>query len=491
MLFGRPVFSAFSQVTVMNRLIEAILVSGSWLIVRNAIAFGESALCNLYDYVQAVSNAVQFDRSSMAFEGKVLQIAKGCRFFVLVTPNDLESREFPPQLRSLLKPVGVTAPDLAMVVRSSLEYRGFKHCVDLSEAIVACTSMVNTTFSILERRYSLNLILNAIDSATQLLAELTQLNHPELQYSLDSYKCEQFVICHVLYHSLAPLLRPAQVSTLIQFLYASFRMEPKIEDFKEKLATPVFGLDKIRAEIDALCRNEITKMRVDFPLDYIVNQVVTLYQMMHTYPVIAIVGPIKSGKTLIVDLLSKVMEAKSQPAFKVFDLFHECDIPARIFGCPKGQEGGCVYGQIQSFLWELSNVHCHRILRFNGPVSPEFMNWLSAMITLDALRLDTLDTVAFHPLFHILIETESLANVTPAFLSFGAILPMTNVQIYRAPAIDRTVCEMSAPELLFARMEHKLEFTFRPDFIGTMKDLFLQIATDFISRRVWSFTNVS
>jgi hypothetical protein len=104
------------------------------------------------------------------------------------------------------------------------------------------------------------------------------------------------------------------------------------------------------------------------------------------------------------------------------------------------------------------------------------MNWLSAMITSDALRLDTLDTVAFHPLFHILIETEILENVTPAFLSFGAILPMTNIQIYRAPAIDRTVCDMSAPELLFARMEPKLEITFGSHFISKMKAHFVGIA---------------
>jgi hypothetical protein len=104
--------------------------------------------------------------------------------------------------------------------------------------------------------------------------------------------------------------------------------------------TPVFDIDKTHAEIDALCRDEIAKMRVDFPLGDIVDRVVTLYQMMHTYPVIAIVGPIKSGKTLIVDLLSKVMEANAHPAFKIFDLFHECDILARIFGCQMGQGGG-------------------------------------------------------------------------------------------------------------------------------------------------------
>ncbi|OHT04291.1 Dynein heavy chain family protein [Tritrichomonas foetus] len=506
LFYGRPNFECSSYpastTIILERMILGAIGSGSWLILRNIELQSFTNLAFIYDSIKNLQIKIQNDLLACLINGKETKINKNCRLIMTTTnPPNHKSTEIPAQLRSVLKPIGFLAPDMNDVIKTIFFSLGFINYHLLTDGLIHTIATVERIFSYLQIKSVFVPLIKIASSSFKMRLELSNaVLTDNIELNKDPLIAEQFVVARAIYDYFIHQLRSSHASIFFNVLHSNFPIFEGIDIFKLRVTKPdLFNFEIIENKISNIVKNEIENECGYLPYSYLESKVISLYHMLQTNNCIIITGEPNSGKTLIVDYLKKAYDEISKEnenilPIKIYDIYHHSDRPENIFGCigspnqskQNADDSRQHYGQLQSYLYDMNNYNSgqenvHRILRFNGPLTPFFVNFLTESFHGNQCRIGTFDTFTFDGTIHFIIETSGIENINPTILCNCAILPMRNTQIYRNIAVDSINCEVSNPKLIFNRLLPKMQTTFMPEEITKMENVFCQMAPAVVS----------
>lgn len=481
-LFGRPVFSASAYPCYtradMEKLIMAAIRCDSWLVLRNISNYSHEILCYLYDIFQKMENLLKQDIHTMKLGDVSVSLQKWSRFILMSTPAFLESNEMPPQLKTFLKPVGYSAPDLVGIAGINLMIHGFSTWKVLGRKIVTCLREIQSTFGYLNMKSIFTRIFAVIHDAHVALGGLC--HSEEAESKQEPAKCEQFVVCLSIFRMFKPVVRDGHINVLLQLLLANFQLASSCEELQAKILEPcVLPCEKKEEELKTLVRNEIEANYPTLPVDYMVAKVADLWNMLTRRGVALITGGAKSGKTSVVNLLCRVGPKIGMTPLKVLDLYHESDNPENVFGSSNVETK---YAQIHAFCAELTaREGTTGVLRFNGPITPRFVKWMKEILRKDSFMLNTRDSYEIGGKLRVIIETSDISHLTPEMLSYFPILPMKNTVISHESSTEPRQCTIRDPEFLFGRLNRRLFLMFPATSVEIIKRHFIEVIPKMVS----------
>ncbi|OHS99238.1 Dynein heavy chain family protein [Tritrichomonas foetus] len=491
---GRFVFVArpFPDINelFMSRILIGAASSGSWTIFTNIDLLSHKCLCYLFDNIRSLNVAQAAGNPRITISSRLVDLNKGCRIFVSSHPLKEKMPEFPPQFRSFLRPVSMPKPDYTRFAEIKLISLGFKNAkINAPKIAESVYQIVNFFSSALHSRTTLFHILMICDQSFESVVEFGE------EFN------EESVIAFTIYQYFRILLtNDVQRNTMLKTLYATFRIYNTFDEFVDHIER-IIDIP-INKKIVAVAEREIQKLGQELPTEYIVKQVLTLYHMMIRDFCTIIAGPPNSGKSLIVKILSKCLEdpevqecqCRLKP-FSIRTMYHASDLEPHIFGnitndLSLGQIWS--YGQIQAILTSLYSIgkQYTAVFMFNGPLTPSYVKFLTQFLgspSLNRCMLNSLDSYKINEQIKVIVETDSLDNVTPGLLTRSNILIMNNAQSSLNTHSIKPTCSLEHPSIPFSRA---LTYAngLDPESIAKFRTQFCEIAPNIV-RRIYHTKN--
>ena len=232
----------------------------------------------------------------------------------------------------------------------------------------------------------------------------------------------------------------------------------------------------VKESTDIAEQVEAHSNNADFPVDYLIQKVFHLFQMMKSYKCIIIYGPPNSGKTTLVDLMSKVYKRMTSDSdlvnyfkgikeLKIETIYHNSDTWDNIFGAAVPDEihkNIWQYGQFQTTLTYLDKFKLthHRILRFDGKISLKFCQFIYQFVSeTEYFRTNSLDTFLDDSTFHCIIETDDISNLTPDIFSVCGVMSLKNLQNHHGILNIMKETKLTYPNFTFNSIKKKFSYT--------------------------------
>ena len=444
--FGNFIYFASSfpdySFNIISRLFTGAALSGCWLCFVNIQNQTHSNLSFIYEMLRNFSSTLNSGGIRMNINSKIIEIKNTCRFLMTSDSCFLENNdtEIPPQLRSLLKPIACSAPDLRLIAEIKLISFGFKSTKHFSVKITSLLSTISESYEYLHCKEQMKLLTHLLENARDYLRQLMHSKGVSfVNYYESARTAEEYAITRSFYEEFIHNVKEEHIESFFELLYSTFHVFDTFETFKNNLLNWNFFADEIAS---SLIREEVSKFTSN---EYYINQTIILFKLLMNYSCIIICGESYSGKSYIVELLSKAFETLSKnpdainkfnliASIKLLDLYMNIDTTSGIFGTSIDDVNvGCIQlsGHLNSYLTNLCKYkrthHC--LLRFNGPITTTFSTYLLEILSgggKDKGRLSSLDTFSFDQQFHILIETDSLNCISPSLFSICGLLYMSN-----------------------------------------------------------------
>jgi len=450
-LFGRyifliPTFCDFSEMQI-SRFVTGAAMSGSWISFNNAEMLSHQVLSYLYDTIKSVSTLQNVGGSRISISNKVIELQKSCRIIVTSQTSFMNEKSVPPELKFFLKPIGMASPDPIHISLTKLTSYGFRYSKSISSKLFHTLSVLLRAFSYIQSQSVLSYIFSILDQSYD---SLRQLMHSKGASFVNYYEnpkvTEEYVVVRSIYLRLFSQIHKEDIDVFMELLFSNFRIFDNYDTFKSTLIHPgCFIIEDAASQIITTVKDIIRQEKINIPIDYLLSQIVSLYQIMQNFPFIIIYGGPNSGKSIIVDLLKKAFLILSQDAelinrffgispMRIIDVFHNSTEYKSMFGSFFDDNATGTtqrYGHFFTYLTDLNRdqkTH-HRILRFNGPMTCCFSSFIQEFITSVTTsrgRINTNDSIVFDSSFHIIIETDRLVPISPSAISKCGFLPMIN-----------------------------------------------------------------
>ena len=462
-----PAYQYTPQYYIDHVFLGAAL-SGCWIAFNNIDRLSHKNLSSLYNIIQQFVSTQLSGGSRMTLNGKVFEVKKTTKILLSGNSSFFTKESIPPELRSTLKPIALAAPDCLMIANIKLISSGFKYTKILAAKTHSLLVTIIRTFDYIQNTSFLSYVFVILNDAYDLLRQFMHTKGVDfVDYYENPREAEEYSIARAVYMRFSPIIKDSHHEILLNIIYTNFHIFTCFEDFRKLLINPgCFSVEQAAAYITNAVRQETEGLESEIPVDYITQQVVRLYMMMTKFPCIIITGGPDSGKSYVVEMLRKTFARLSRDAdvinrfslirpIKMVDIYHASESYKGLFGSFKNDgDNGYVphYGKLQAALASLqtkeNTEHC--LLRFSGPMTPEFVGYIQELLssTLSRkCRISTMDTVVLDPNFHIIIETEDIANLSPTTVAMCGILPMQ---------LDRNVTYLLNQE--FSRSEFSAEY---------------------------------
>ena len=464
-LFGRFIFfvPAFQEtpIALLTRIVNGAALTGCWLAFNNVDKLSHHNLSFIYNIIHSMNTLQSAGGSRINISGHIVELQKSTRILLSGHYNFIESEEIPPELRTILKPISFAAPDCLQITNVKLISTGFKFTKIIAAKMHSLITTITRTFEYLKNKSFLSYVFVILNDAHDLLRQiLHQKSADFINYYEEPRIAEEFVVARAIYLRFISDVKPEHHNMLLQLIFADFHLFGKFEVFKDHIMNPnCFNIEQAAQYIKETLEKELESRRDELDVDYIIQQVIRLYWMMLKFPCIIIVGPPNSGKTLVVEMLQKAFIVLAQNAdiinrfngimpVKIVDVFHESEKYQAMFGSLKEvEEIGTVqqYGLLNTYISQLNKFEKthHRLLRFNGPMTPQFVSYIEELFSTSLshkCRINTMDTMYFDHGFHILVETGNLSCISPSCVASCGILPMKPV-ITKQMLVKQSVME--------------------------------------------------
>ncbi|OHT02076.1 Dynein heavy chain family protein [Tritrichomonas foetus] len=454
-----------------NRLLISTANCECWVCFDGLEKQSQNTLSYIYDTLRNVG-----DLKTPSFD-----FPKTTKIFMLGNSSFYRTNnEILPQIKTFFKPVAFAAPDLRLITMTKLNVLGFK---SLKHSAFKLCNTVNTivhTFDSLVTKSALIIIMQVIDSAHLLLENIIHSNKITfVNYYEDYTPAEEYAIARALFQQFRYLVPLSQRKVLLEIIYASFQLFDSFQLFEDYVTHPNC-LEAEEAEMlikDALLEIIDTNL---YPVSYIIDQVIALYNLMLTRSIIFIAGPQNSGKTTVINYIKECFLKLSQNAeiinrfqgirpTKIIDVYHETNDEGQMYN--SYGKNSQLYSLIHNLMLHEKTHHC--ILKFNGPITHNFSQHITEMATEKKFCLPTLDTFIFSQKFHIFVETENFSEFSPSLLSIAGVLLMRNLQTTSVSADLKIV---PLPNIIFNRAFNYIKPSFDVEnikkvFVSTMPEV--------------------
>ncbi|EAX91539.1 Dynein heavy chain family protein [Trichomonas vaginalis G3] len=447
--FGRFIyfFPAFQNTPtqILSRIVTGAALTGCWLSFNNVEKLSHHNLSFIYQIIHSMNMLQNAGGSRITISDRVIELQKSCRILLSGNASFMTSASVPPELRTILKPVSFAAPDCLQIANVKLVSSGFKFTKIIAVKLSSCINAITRTFTYLKNESFMSYVFVILDQAHDLLRQMMHSKSASfVNYYEEPRIAEEFVVARAIYLRFFSNIKFKHRDLLMEMIYANFHIFENINVFKDHITKPqCFHIEQAAEVIRDVVSKELKNMEDQVDTEYIIKQVIRLYEMMLKYPCIIICGGPNSGKTLIVHMLELAFLKLAQNAdiinrfsgimpVKICDVFQESEKYKVMFGSVKDDpEEGQIqnYGLLNTYVSQLKKFekthHC--ILRFNGPMSTNFVSYLQEFFSTSLshkCKLNTLDTLLFDHKFHIIVETGNLSNISPSFVACCGIIPM-------------------------------------------------------------------
>lgn len=420
-MFGRFICFPPSFVYSSNVLFERVLISvaatGSWVLFRNIDTLSHEKLCYIYDMVRNIGTPSD-DR---------IDFQKTCRIMFSGSSEFFKSNKIPPHLRTTLKPIALAAPDYRLLALTKLSSLGFTAIKRLPGKIITVITTILHTFPTIKHLSIMAHILAIADMAYDIVQQMMQANQMFfLNYYDETLRAEDYSLARATYMRFVPYITPELMPGLISIIHSTFHVFDDIKECEKYLKKPgCFEIDESEKMIEETLDKFIDS---GLPKDYLVEKCNVLYNLMLQYPFILVTGPSKSGKSLLVDSLGKVFTelAKNAEIINRFAMIRPCKIidiyqnTEDIFGSTEEES------KLEAMILDarkFEKTH-HCFLRFHGRADTELFAHIESLMNGNRFCFESLNSCDFGDQFHVIIETDSLCELTPSMLNHCGILSM-------------------------------------------------------------------
>ncbi|OHT03622.1 Dynein heavy chain family protein [Tritrichomonas foetus] len=466
---------------MVSRLLFGTVSCGTWTIFTNIDFLPERSLCYLFDNVRSFVSSIKSGNTRIIISTHPAELNKNCRIFLTASSKYFYSENIPPQLKSYVRPIALIAPPMRTVINIRLSSLGIKNHLVLAEQLACSIESISIVINQVYPNPSPVTHSNAIiDEATGYIND----------YKVDHH----FAIAFSCYQRFLPACDETRKNILIQIIYSSFNISECLEDLILKIED--FRHEIINKTIRNAIKIELNQMALDLPITYLCEQVVNLLTLMQQNTFVIIVGPPNSGKTTVLNALTKIFDREdvrkliqgSKP-YQVTPLYPQSDTWTRVFGhAYEDLSTGPMfsYGSFQSAFYHLRNYQCkNTILRLDGRITLELSQYLSQLIgsqTTHRLMLNTLDTFSDDHKMHIVFETSNIGDISPLLLTKCGILVMHNIQIASPISPALPVCRLVFPNIPFARSLKQCLNLVDATHIPLIRSIFNEIAPEVVTR---------
>ncbi|EAY23175.1 Dynein heavy chain family protein [Trichomonas vaginalis G3] len=487
-LFGQFVFTVpgFTAQTYcdLSQIFIGAAITGHWVVFNDVQHHSLQTLTNLFEKFRYFQSEMQGINTKIVLNDVEWNFNKGCRFFLVGSDEPLKNEKiFPSQLLSILKPVAMMKPQTKDLTEIKLSASGFMSTKYIAQKLVMLIETVTTLYNYVENKYIVSIISSIIDSGTTFLRHIM---HSKsilfLHYYESARSCEEFCIARACYTYYKYHLKTDDLNGLIQLLYSHFMLFDGFDNFKQNLtAEKYFQEYQEELAIKYYFANISTTKLSAKVKEYLVEKVIDLHRFLKVYNVVIINGSPYSGKSSLITLLKELYEYEN-PDFQSkvptrlpinkTDIYFGSDKWLRISGT---KENKWKFGELHSVLYNLQKSETLQIVKFDGPISPEFSDFISSLYYGGTLMLNSFDRYKSDEGMKVIVETNDLSFLKPDAIGRVGILNLNDIHVEQNTQIlQAKQCSILYPEIIFD--EGSKNSNLQKEVLSNLKDLFVQIA---------------
>lgn len=463
-----------------SRILIGAASSGSWLHIADADMLSHTNSSYLFDNLRSLISAQQAGNPRITISSRLVDLDKNTKVFLTADTEFSNNEKVPAQLRALCRCVALRKPAYTTLAEIRLSALGVLVPKDIASSLCSFMFLATTMFKERLIRQSIQPHLFAIFDEIE--------KRKSSQFHTNQVL---FVACFAYYH-FEDLLDESQKKVLAEILFNSFRIGDNAEDILQQIN------ELIKSETETLfkdvAKEEVKKLGDKVPSDYLIDQAWNLYNMFCSYNSVIIAGAPHTGKTSVLNLYVNIMNnEKMKDIAKLpvtsITLYFGSDKWERIFGTivndiTLGQMWN--YGQIHNTMHKLhTKKNYTKILRFDGTLTSEFAQYVSQLIgPLDnhMVQLNSLEEYRLSNKFKVVVETDSLSDLTPSLLSKARLLVMRNIQSDAEVVLKSPICRILHPTLPFSRALEKTNAQLSENDIQALRSAFCEVAPKFVEK---------
>jgi len=437
MFFGQYIHiaSSFSDMTlsICSRFIYGVVSLGSWLLFAYPDHINNPLLSYLSDSIHYLLSATISGLNQTNFNGEILNIKKGWSISILSSQHEY-STHMPPSLVSYCRPISFSIPSIDDYCYVKLLSIGFKFSKALSKKIKDIT---NSYISLIDDKTSPAVLAQTIVyQSSEILNQIIHSNQNNYSKFFESVKhIEEFAVAKGSFMVLSSSIDATNVQPLFSLLYSVIPLFDSIQIYIERiLGYSSIITDQMNKSIDKSIREVIQNLDLPIPIDYFIFKVKEFIHLLNSYPIVIIVGNPQSGKSLLLYLYEIVTHNLNIPENNSKSSMHsnikkEILFPysfewETIFGIAS-ENSQWKNGLIHSIIHKLNSQKENKLLIIDGKADYKLIDILFLMISKPRyLTLNSQDSYFISESMKIIIETDSINNISPSNYSYCGICYM-------------------------------------------------------------------
>jgi len=428
MLFGRFSYTARSFPDInefyLSKILTGIASSGSWLIVSNIDSLSLTNSSYIFDNIKSLSIAQNVGNPRITISSRLVDLDKNSRVMLTSSPYYFSSDSIPSQIKAYYRSVSLVSPDFVNLIEIKLLSLTIPDPKDIAKKIYFFIYVVLRTF---DTELVFPHISHHVFSILNVIEKQTKFFKPKSDRVLG--------IAYICYVHFCSRLKGDYITSLKDIVYNTFHIGNNSNEMYQKMQEISILMNK--TEFERMALDEIPYFGNDIPINYLISQSYKLFIIMQNESFVIISGPSNSGKSIVLSLLAKIFERKDFKEIypliypmKLMECFYAADEWNSVFGhvvndLTLGQLWA--YGYINSLLQQITETQNSKlgILKFDGSITPAFALYLSQMIECNSTcQITSMDKFSLGNNFKIVLETDSLKNMTPLLISKAKILLM-------------------------------------------------------------------
>ncbi|CAD8148668.1 unnamed protein product [Paramecium octaurelia] len=374
----------------MGKFFKGLVSCGSWACFDEFNRIELEVLSVIAQQILVIQTAIVRDNSQRVpsrvfqFEGQQLTLDSTCAIFITMNPGYQGRSELPDNLKALFRSVAMMIPNYAMITEISLYSYGFTEARELSIKITTSLKLASEQLSTQSHYdFGMRAVKSIILAAGRLKRETNTSDEIIVLRAIEDCNLPKFTQKDV------PLFK-----AIISDLFPG--VEPEEREY---------------GELGKLIMQQIESMSLTYN-DRFYTKIIQLYETVNVRHGLMVVGGTISGKTTIINILSKSLQA-------------------HIYGLnPKSITSKLLYGDVDMATNEWQDGITAVIFReciekegknwvlFDGPVDAL---WIENMNTVlddnKKLCLTNGETIKLTEQMRIIFEVEDLAEASPATVS--------------------------------------------------------------------------
>lgn len=484
-LFGRFAYTIRSFPDISEYFLSRILIgsvsTGSWAVFSDVDTLPHNVLCYLFDSLRAIVSACAVGAHKVALAGKATELQRTCKILLTADANYMHHENVPPQLRSYARPIALSAPDLTTVVETRLAAEGMRDFRTLGPKLASFLKEMANLYSCADISCS---PLNVLAGVAPKFGALAN--------KMKGKITEDVALCWACMDHFAHLGDEKRVEALQNCLQSSFQIGSSVKEMMDKIDTFKKELEYNQL-LDALTQ-EAGAMKLETVSEYICERALALYELLKQHKLVAIVGPVNSGKSTVLEILRRVLRhgdtqtAVGMKAMEVVPIFPGSTTEGTIYGATCTDSTGVrySYGQVHSALWSLRNSDSSfKVLKFDGSLTRRVSLFLSNYVggpSDETLMLNSLDTFSLKDGYRVIIETDDLSMADPSMVARCGLLLMRNIQTESPLLVRHPKCETTHPELPLSRAVARAYDIAEQIDLATFTQLFCVVTPNVVNR---------